>query len=169
MKKPSVYLDTNIISAYCYSGSDVTALARRASTREWWEQERQHFSIWVSATTIDELRDGRFRRQAECVRMANRIRSLPSTQLARELFDDIVAARVIPDTKLGDALQMAISAAHSVDYLLTWNYAHLANPISQRELESICRTHGLDVPLLVSPESIPQWRFGQTIRRRKQS
>ena len=147
MKKPSVYLDTNIISAYWYSGSNVSALARRASTREWWEQERQHFSIWVSATTIDELRDGRFRRQAECVRMANRIRSLPSTHLARELFDDIVAARVIPDTKLGDTLQMAIS---------------------QRELESICRKHGLDVPLLVSPESIPQWRFGQTIRRRKQ-
>ena len=26
------------------------------------------------------------------------------------------SARVIPDTKLGDALQMAISAAHGVDY-----------------------------------------------------
>ena len=30
--------------------------------------------------------------------------------------------------------QLAISAAHEVDYLLTWNYAHLANPVAQQHL-----------------------------------
>src|SRR5687767_12358788 len=58
MKKPSVYLDTNIISAYWYSGSDVAALARRASTRAWWEQERENFSVWGSAASEDELAAG---------------------------------------------------------------------------------------------------------------
>lgn len=61
---------------------------------------------------------------------------------------------------------MHLSAAHGIDYLLTWNYAHLANPIAQGSLERICRSLRLRAPLLVSPESIPQVRFGQTIRRR---
>jgi hypothetical protein len=62
--------------------------------------------------------------------------------------------------------EMAVSAAHEVDYLLTWNYAHLANPIAQKRLEAICGELHLRAPFLVSPESIPQVRFGQTIRRR---
>ena len=51
--------------------------------------------------------------------------------------------------------QLAISAAHEVDYLLTWNYAHLANPVAQQHLHEICERRGLRVPLLVSPETIP--------------
>jgi hypothetical protein len=33
---------------------------------------------------------------------------------------------------------MAVCAAHGIDYLLSWNYAHLVNPVAQRQLESIC-------------------------------
>jgi hypothetical protein len=70
MKKPSVYLDTTIISAYWYEGSDVPWFARRRKTRDWWEAESEQFSLWVSATTVNELRAGRLRRQADCLRMA---------------------------------------------------------------------------------------------------
>ncbi len=37
MKKPTVYLDTSIISAFWYEGPDVAMLARRLHTREWWD------------------------------------------------------------------------------------------------------------------------------------
>jgi hypothetical protein len=167
MKKPSVYLDTSIISAYWYEGSDVASLARRVKTREWWEQESEHFSVWVAAVTLDELSAGRFPRPSDCLTMARRLRRLPTTALVRQIVADLFGKGVIPRTKPGDAFQMAASAAHETDYLLTWNYAHLANPIAQERLAAICRARGLCVPLLVSPESIPQVRFGQTIRRRK--
>jgi len=32
-----------------------------------------------------------------------------------------MAARLVPDTKPNDAMQMAVAAVHRVDYLLTWN------------------------------------------------
>ena len=51
MTNPTVYLDTNIFSAYWYEGSDVAMRARRVHTREWWELERPNFSVWVSAFT----------------------------------------------------------------------------------------------------------------------
>ena len=63
-------------------------------------------------------------------------------------------------------MQMAVSAGHEVDYLLTWNYAHLANPVTQERLGAVCRQPGFSVgPWLVSPETIPQVRFGQDIHR----
>src|SRR5690349_8653356 len=125
MKKPTVYLDTNIFSAYWYSGEDVTALARRTHTRGWWRLERRHFSLFVSTTTLNELRAGTYKRQTDCIRMGRAIPSLQLNSHARQLLEKLVKSRLIPDSKTGDLLQMAVSAAHQVDYLLTWNYAHL--------------------------------------------
>ena len=52
---------------------------------------------------------------------------------------DFLETGLLPASKPGDAMQMAIAAAHEVDYLLTWNYAHLCNPLAQRRLEDVCR------------------------------
>jgi hypothetical protein len=43
----------------------------------------------------------------------------------------------------------------------------MANPVVQKGLESLCEKIDLVVPLIVSPESIPQERFGQSIRRKR--
>jgi predicted nucleic acid-binding protein len=167
VEKPKVYLDTNIISAYWYEGNDVAAAARRFYTSEWWNTERQLFAVYVSVTTINELRAGSFRRQADCLKMVRALPRLPITRHTKHVLDELAKVRLLPETKTGDALQMAVSAAHQMDYLLTWNYAHLANPVAQERLEVICRGLGLRAPLVVSPETIPQVRFGQTIRRIK--
>ena len=165
MAEASVYLDTNIFSAYWYEGHDIAAIARRLHTRDWWEFERQHFRIWVSVTTINELEAGRFPRQSDCVKMARRLARLQITKPTPVISRRLLETGLLPTNKPGDAMQMAIAAAHQVDYLLTWNYAHLCNPLAQRRLEDVCRSLKLRAPLIVSPESIPQRRWGQTVRR----
>lgn len=166
MDKPSVYLDTSIISAYWYDGGDIASIARRLKTREWWDLERTNFSVWSSSIAEKELRGGKYPRQLDCVRTARRMRYLPVLHTCEQLADELLAARVIPATKGVDALHLAIGTAHGVDYLLGWNYAHLANPVTQQQLIVFCRTRDLRPPLLVSPESIPKLSMGETIRRR---
>ena len=56
---------------------------------------------------------------------------------------------------------------HEIDYLLTWNYAHMANPASQVRLNEVCERFDLTAPMMVSPEMIPQGRLGQSIRRKR--
>lgn len=165
MGKPTVYLDTNIFSAYWYEGNDVLSVARRIHTRDWWEFERHHWQLWVSRTTVNELEAGRFVRQEDCLKMARRMRVLPITKTTHVLADKLLKTGILPESKSGDALQMAISAAHEIDYLLTWNYAHLCNPLAQAKLEAVCERMQLRAPLLVSPESVPQVRWGQSLRR----
>lgn len=166
MKKPTVYLDTNIISAYCYRGASVPGLARHWNTCEWWENERKQFAVWASAATEDELVAGRYARQAECLRFVRRLPYLPITGEARRIASRLVELRAVPTEKPVDALQMAVCAAHRIDYLLSWNYAHLVNPVAQKQLEAICDKLLVRAPLLVSPESIPKASLGQTLRRR---
>jgi hypothetical protein len=105
--KPTVYLDTNIISAYWYEGDDVAAAARRFHTIEWWDLEREHFAVYVSMTTINELQAGSFRRQSDCLKMARSLPRLAMTRLVKHVLDELIGSRVLPDTKPGDALQMA--------------------------------------------------------------
>ena len=166
MSKPTVYLDTNIISAYHYEGGDYTGLARRTLTRDWWKYERREFSVWASAVTEDELAAGVYRHQADCVRLVRKLPFLSATSDVREIANRLVELGIVPAEKPSDALHMAICAAHRIDYLLSWNYAHLVNPIAQRRLEEIGAELAIQVPVLVSPETIPQARLGQPTRRR---
>ncbi len=165
MTKPTVYLDTSLVSAYWYEGGDVALLARRFHTREWWDIERRHFSVLTSGFSEGELRAGRFPRQRDCLKMVRRLGYLSATATSRELAKEIVRLAIVPPNKATDAAHLATAAVHGVDYLLTWNYSHMANPVVQRRLEALCEATDLTVPLLVSPESIPQVRFGQHILR----
>lgn len=167
MAKPTVYLDTNVISAYWFGGRDASALARREKTREWWDEERDYFSVWASAAYDDELSAGKYARQAECVRFVRRLRYLSISQDTRRVATKLVELGVVPIEKPGDALQMSICVVHGIDYLLSWNYAHLVNPVAQNHLEEVCRRLAYRAPLLVSPESIPKVSLGQVIRRKK--
>ena len=167
MKKPTVYLDTSVISAFWYEGADIAMMARRLHTREWWELERRHFTVWTSEFSEAELSDGILARQRDCLKMIRRIRYLSVTTAVRDLMDAIVQGKLVPPNKAGDAAHLAISAAHGVDYVLTWNYAHMANPVVQARFDKLCAMEGLAAPVLVSPESIPQARFGQAIRRNR--
>ena len=165
MQKPTIYLDTNIISALHYNGADINTLSRRMATRDWWDSERRHFTIMASSFTELELAAGKYVGQAGCVRFVRRLPYVPITKLVRDLADELLAADVIPPGKRGDAMQLALAAAHEFDYLLTWNYAHLANPLTQARAERLFVKRGCRTPLLVSPESIPQVRFNKTIWR----
>src|SRR5437868_3525568 len=96
MKKPSIYLDTSIISAFWHESPDVSMLARRFHTREWWDLERRHFGLWTSAFGEMELRAGRFPKQSECLKMVKRLRYLPITTANRDLIEEIVQGGVVP-------------------------------------------------------------------------
>ena len=165
MPLPTVYLDTSFISAMWYEGNDVSVLARRFHSRDWWDGEREYFRVVTSVATELELASGRFPKQAECLRVARRLNYLPVTKPVREFAHQCLGVGLVPAGKNVDAVQLGLCVVHSVDYLLSWNYAHLANPIVQQKLNELCNKAKLRTPWLVSPETIPQVRLGQTIRR----
>lgn len=169
MKKPTVYLDTSFISAYWYEGADVSMISRRLKTRDWWRAERPNFAVWASAFGDTELSAGDFPRQDDCVRMVRRLPYLAQSAACDRLIEELLRQQIIPPNQQADAGHLAIATVSGIDYLVTWNYAHLANPLVQSRLDRLCVQKQCFAPLLVSPESIPQFRYGQTIWRKKRS
>jgi hypothetical protein len=89
----------------------------------------------------------------------------PPIRLLWGAVDEIMVADLDPTLRFFGSLVPWL-CFHRIDYLLSWNYAHVVNPVAQRQLETACHKHGLRAPLLVSPESIPKASSGQTVRRR---
>ena len=99
------------------------------------------------------------------MKMIRRINYLPATKAMKELRTELLERGIIPTNKELDAAHLAISTSHGIDY--PWNYAHLANASVQEKLNTLCEKLELVAPLMVSPESIPQERFGLPVRRRR--
>lgn len=166
MDKPSIYLDTNIVSVLHYRGGQVQSLAWQIATREWWERERRHYRVFASRVVEDELLAGAYPGQAMALAEVRRLAYLPFSRAVRDAASAYLTARIVPEAKMGDALQLAFATVHGVDYLLTWNHAHLANLRTQETLAKFHETRGWRTPLLVSPDTVPKVLLGQAIRRR---
>jgi hypothetical protein len=64
----------------------------------------------------------------------------------------LVQHKVMPQPVAGDALHVAAAAIHAVEYVLSWNVRHLANPSKLEHLRVICARFGLLAPRIVTPE-----------------
>jgi len=117
------------------------------------------------ALTEGELRQGAYRAQKRALQLIRRFPYLPFTAAIRKCAQVYLDENLIPVERPGDAIQLAFATIHEIDYLLTWNYAHLANLDSQRKLHKVNRRLGWETPSLVSPETIPRRSLGQIIER----
>ena len=153
--KPSVYIETTIPSYYTSLPSrDVVIAGHQATTQEWWERRLSHFRPFVSQVVLDEaaLGNASFARR--------RLEVLASFPIL-ELRDDVIAlanafidAGPLPKKAARDALHIAVSAIHGLDFLVTWNCAHIANAEMNPRIVSICHDHGLECPVICTPEEL---------------
>jgi hypothetical protein len=100
MSKPTVYLDTNIISELCYRGGNVPNLARQAKTREWWDTERRFFTVVTSGRTEDELAQGDYRDKAAALAAVRRLTFLTETSEVRRCAAVFLETGLVPAAKL---------------------------------------------------------------------
>jgi hypothetical protein len=135
-------------------------------TQDWWDVERKSFRVLASVFTEGELRQGVYAGQERAIKLVRRLPYLPFTGAVQECSEVYLDEGVIPAEYPGDAIQLAFATVHEVDYLLTWNYAHLANLYTQRKPRDLNERQGWRTPFLVSPETIPRAALGQEIRRK---
>jgi hypothetical protein len=47
-----------------------------------------------------------------------------------------------------------VAAYHGIDFLMTWNVAHIANAALRRRVEDVCRDQGYGAPILCTPDEL---------------
>jgi hypothetical protein len=150
-----VYIETTIPSYLTARPSrDIVQAARQQLTREWWDVERRNYDLCISQIVLDEAAAGDA--GAAQRRMAV-IDTLPLLDLTFEvdgLAETIMQSGLLPASASRDAVHIAVTAVHQVDFLLTWNCRHIANATIFRALQHIIMSAGYDVPVICTPEEL---------------
>jgi predicted nucleic acid-binding protein len=146
--KQSLYLETSIIGAYLDNGEPF----RRDLTIRWWEHELPEYRAVISPLVTREIE-----RVPEPHRTGylNLIRPLEQVELPDEaaiLADGYISRGIFHRKYIADALHVALASFHKIDYLVTWNFGHLANVRRQARIRLFNTTAGFFVPMIVTPE-----------------
>ena len=128
--KPSTYLETSVIGAYLDNGEPF----RRDLTIRWWEHELSEYRAVISPLVVSEL---------EQVELTEEVAILAEGYVSRGIFHRKFIA---------DALHVAVASFHTIDYLVTWNFGHLANVRRQARVRLFNTAAGFFVPMIVTPE-----------------
>ena len=75
-------------------------------------------------------------------------------ELALSIASELVQNKIVPAKAAEDALHIAVATVYGVDYLLTWNCRHIANPEMQREISGFLEQKGLYLPFICTPEEL---------------
>ena len=126
--KPSVYIETSVVSAAVDLREDPITQAQRLITLDWWARQAPHFDLFYSEAVEAELRAGDFPGREAALARLKKMKILPITLEVQGVAETYREHFVMPREAVGDALHLAIACVHEVDYLLTWNCRHMPMP-----------------------------------------
>ncbi|WP_236848703.1 type II toxin-antitoxin system VapC family toxin [Candidatus Thiodictyon syntrophicum] len=150
-----VYVETSVISYLAARPSrDIIIAGHQQTTQDWWASERTNFSVYASPLVFREASAGD---PAAAIARLQCLRDIPLlaiTPEAEQLAETLIQRAALPPKAAADGLHIATAAFHRVDFLLTWNCAHIANAIKRPLIEQICRECGFAPPVLCTPDEL---------------
>ncbi len=153
--KPTVYIETSVVSYLTARPSrDLIVAGHQQVTEDWWHNVLPGISAFVSELVLEEAGKGD---AVAAGHRLDRIAGIPVLEVVDEI-DDLAEAYAralqLPDTALADAYHMALATWHGMDYVVSWNCAHIASGRVQRVLLGVNSTMGLQTPILCTPEEL---------------
>lgn len=144
----SIYLETSVIGAYLDKGESF----RRDLTIRWWEHELKNYDVYVSPLVQRELERTREPYRRSYLALIKGLTQVEISDEAAILADGYVSRGIFHRKYLGDALHVALASFYKIDYLVTWNFGHLANVHRQARIKLFNTAAGFFVPEIVTPE-----------------
>jgi predicted nucleic acid-binding protein len=155
MDKRTVYVETSIISYLTARPSgDLLAAAWQKVTIDWWDTRRSRFDLFASEVVIEEAGRGD---DSAAARRLEALAGIPLLAITDEVIgfsQNLIKVKAIPQRAIGDALHIALSAVHGIDYLLTWNYRHISNAETKPIIRGLCAASGYGYPEICTPQEL---------------
>ena len=79
---------------------------------------------------------------------------LEATDDAAKLTRKFLDLGAIPSKAAEDDAPIAIDVTNGADYLVTWNFRHIANAVLRSRIEHVCRQAGYEPPVICTPNEL---------------
>lgn len=153
--KAKVYVETSVIS-YLTSrpNRDLIIAGNQQVTQEWWQPRRAKFDLYISQLVAQEASYGDAQAAADRLQVIQTMPLLQLTDAGKQLAGQLVNKGAIPQKVVEDALHIAIATGNGMEYLLTWNFKHIANAVMRGKIEAVCREEGYEPPIICTPQEL---------------
>jgi len=149
----SIFIETTIPSYYVSRPSrNLLQFARQELTREWWDARRHEFDLFTSQLVLDEASEGEPAKATERLELLAGLELLDLNEQVEALAAKLVGSGILPATAIRDASHLAAAGVHGMNFLLTWNCKHIANPFIADRLQSCFSSVGVYLPIICTPE-----------------
>ena len=146
--KLSLYLETSVIGAYLDAGDPF----RRDLTIRWFEHELSEYRACISLLVERELERVDEPHRSGYMKIIKPLERLEFSEEAAILAEGYISRGIFHRKFIADAFHVALASIHKVDYLVTWNFGHLANVRKQARIRLFNTTAGFFSPAIVTPE-----------------
>ena len=161
MRRPVLYVETSVFGFY-YDKRKENISKRKASIKLFDQIYTGLFDAYYSNVTLAEIektKDPDKRRKLLSLISRYGIERLTEPENIEDvelLTTTLIEKKIIPANKKDDALHLALSIlSPQIDYLITWNYKHLANKNTFRQVKVVALSQGYEVKFEVAtPEEV---------------
>ncbi len=151
----TLYLETTIVSYLTARPSrDIIALAHQEITRDWWKTRRERYDIYASPVVLEEARIGDREAVEKRIQLVGELKMLAATPEVEDLARVYLSQLSLPQKAIRDAAHLAFACSYEMEYLLTWNCAHIANAEIRSQLLEINAKSNVWTPVICTPEEL---------------
>jgi hypothetical protein len=155
MERKNIYLESSVVSFYANRRStNLIVAAYQEITQQWWENELPKHNAFISQFVVDEVsRGNQFQSEARM----EAISDFPLLDLPDSVFD--IAERYLSELSIPrksriDALHIAASVVNGMDFLVSWNFHHIANAFIKERIRRINDSLAVATPEICTPEEL---------------
>ena len=155
--KPTVYVETSVIGYLTsWPSGDLIVAGRQKITRDWWRDAPGRFELIVSERVISESSAGDPQAVKDRLAVLQGLPLLSASQEAQDLVDALLAQGAVPLTEPEDAMHIALAAVNGIEYLVTWNFKHIANAAMRLTINKVCTAAGYDPVTICTPAELTE-------------
>ncbi len=155
MSGKKVYLETSVIGYLTSRPSrDIIKLAKQELTRQWWDRSRATFELYVSGFVIGEIERGDARAARRRMELVADFPKISLNNDVEKIYERLIMEKAVPTKATTDAMHIALAVAHGMDYLLTWNCAHINNAAQKKKISKITEELGYTDTIIATPEEL---------------
>jgi predicted nucleic acid-binding protein len=153
--KPTVYVETSVIGYLTsWPSGDLVIAARQKITRDWWRDAAAKYELIGSDVVLREASTGDPQAVQDRLAVLQAMSRLAITHEAEDLAKALMSQGAVPTKEPEDALHIALAAVNGIEYLVTWNFKHIANPAMRLKITDVCVAKGYGRSTICTPEDL---------------
>jgi predicted nucleic acid-binding protein len=153
--KLKVYIETTIISYYASKPSNNLIIkGHQQVTREWWDKQLDKYKPYISEVILEEISRGDAVASKKRLKIVEDFSLLGVNDGVLALARNYFLALDLPDKARLDAVHLALGVYHGMDFIISWNFAHISGARPRSIIENINYQIGIKTPTICTPEEL---------------